>query len=150
MLNTLGAIDRDLLLKFQTFTHWVQRNLGWKSSDLAYAAMSVGIVSAIYHKDWFLVFCGLFELLDIHRKQQRKSTRVLDWNPFLAFVRMLGVWASVTLLYYWVTLGRFYILGATLSWYFRDCVDLPEDKSKVRIWFESLLKSHQVAHNMNG
>ncbi len=139
-MNRAFAFDMYLLTRFQRVSHWVQRQVGWKSEDLTYATMLVAVVFAVAHKHWILVGQSPFDMVFIALNQIRKSRNqdVLEYDPVTAWVRIMIVLIGLTFLVFWESSLFGYMLGWGLSSYFRSCNDLPESKSKVRQWFESL------------
>lgn len=134
------AFDMYLLARFQRVSHWVQRQVGWKSCDLAYGALFVGTVFAVAHKQWVMVVMAFVELWNTasHQRMKSRNQDVMEYHPALAVVRLVVVVMALIVLLSWEPVVHGYVLGFLLNVYFRACNDLPESKSKVRQWLESL------------
>jgi hypothetical protein len=109
--------------------------------------MFVAVVFAVIHKHWIQVGVSFFDWVFIAWNQILKSRNqdVLEYDPVVAYVRvMVGLMGMVVLLSWTPSLFG-YMIGWWLSSYFRVCNDLPESKSKVRQWLESLTSSPVLA-----
>ena len=138
MMERLYLFDIGVLLRLQAFAHKAQRTVGLKASTLAYLCCIVSAGFAIWHSDWILTFLSCTQLgaLLILRLQGR-PTDILHWNQFGGFARLMLFGSAIFGLPFDIPRQEFWVEFFLLAAYFQDCIDLPEDKSKLREWLES-------------